>query len=288
MIHVLYCASEGVFQGLFMSMVSVLEKCTDQVSFYVLTGDFSSMDPKWTALTESQAGYLAKLARAYHPADSLTRFDITSIALPALKDNVNAKGHFTPFTFLRLFADRVDSFPDKLLYLDVDTLALRDPCELFGQSLDGKSLGMVKDAVGSHWISPNYCNAGMLLMDLKKIRANKGFEKTLAKTANHPYFMPDQTCLNRVYKGDIKILPSIYNEQKAIQPATVIRHYCRRLVALPYPHLITAKPWDKPEVFYRERGEHQCDEIIAKAKALYAQYEAGDDPKPVTSALLHN
>ena len=35
---------------------------------------------------------------------------------------------------------------------------------------------MVKDEVGSYWLGKNYCNSGVLLMDLTKLRENHHFD----------------------------------------------------------------------------------------------------------------
>lgn len=76
---------------------------------------------------------------------------------------------------LRLYIDdKVFSSLDKrLLYMDIDTMCFGDIKELYNFDLKGKTLGMVRDNVGRHWIHKNYCNAGMILFDVDRTIKNK-------------------------------------------------------------------------------------------------------------------
>ena len=66
---------------------------------------------------------------------------------------------------------------DRIIYLDVDTLVLRDLTELWRTDLEGKFIGVVKDVlinlnVAQKIVSErkSYFNSGMLLMDLNLFR----------------------------------------------------------------------------------------------------------------------
>ena len=110
---------------------------------------------------------------------------------------------------IRLLADYHPEFGDKLLYLDVDLVVTGDLYTVFSESLGDKDIGMVKDEVGSYWLGKNYCNSGVLLMDLTKLRENHHFDLVRHKINRNRYFMPDQTALNRGMKKYKKILGDI-------------------------------------------------------------------------------
>ena len=50
------------------------------------------------------------------------------------------------------------------------------------------------------------------------------------------------------------------NEQKEVREDTIIRHYCKVLHWLPYPHTINIKPWH-PEEFKKAFGDISSDVI---------------------------
>lgn len=88
----------------------------------------------------------------------------------------------------------------------------------------------------------------MLLINMKKARENKLFEKarTLIKTQKFLFADQDALFWSTTKK---KILPRIYNEQsKFNRKDTIVCHFCKRLLWLPYPHTENYKQWNIEEV----------------------------------------
>lgn len=104
---------------------------------------------------------------------------------------------------------------DRVLWLDGDLLVLDDLSRLWSHDLHGATLGACQDQRVPHVSSPQglrtyrrlgihadakYFNAGVLLIDLRRWRANRVFEAAidyLAANARHLYFW-DQEALNAV------------------------------------------------------------------------------------------
>ena len=41
-------------------------------------------------------------------------------------NNINRRTHYTPYIFLRLLSDKIETLPEKILYLDTDIVCYKD------------------------------------------------------------------------------------------------------------------------------------------------------------------
>jgi len=76
----------------------------------------------------------------------------------------------------------------------------------------------------------------MLLMNMKKIKETGLLEKAREKIKTKKMLFADQ---DAIYRSTTKklLLPRKYNEQSSFKRKdTVICHFCKRLMLLPYPH----------------------------------------------------
>ena len=106
----------------------------------------------------------------------------------------------------------------------------------------------VKEKYGCWLIRPDYINAGMLLLNMKKIKETKLLEKARERIKTKKMLFADQ---DAIYWSTTKkkIIPRIYNEQsKFNKKDTIICHFCKRLMFLPYPHTENYKQWNIEEV----------------------------------------
>ncbi len=107
---------------------------------------------------------------------------------------------------------------DKVLYIDTDMIIQSDLSQLFNTDLGDAYIAAVKDMAGMHENHhnrlglKNYFNAGMMLMNLKKMRAEKIGEKLtdykLHKDSGH--FM-SQDALNDTFHENVVWLSPKYN-----------------------------------------------------------------------------
>lgn len=153
-------------------------------------------------------------------------FQFTMINMGDLFDGVHlALKHTSQQTYYRLVAAELLKDIDRCIYLDGDLLVLEDLTELFCSLDDEYYLAGVKDAGCHLWSEQRqidtcrkigleslsrYINAGMLVMNLKKIRQEGVTQKLLEVIKNDlPY--QDQDAINIVCYKKIQHLPFKYN-----------------------------------------------------------------------------
>ena len=189
-----------------------------------------------------------KVVKSKNPENKVTKIDVTEIYEKEFKNCANEGAYCTPYTLLRLLADLVPEMPDKLLYLDIDMMAGGDISTLYNIDVEEYEYAAVKEKYGSWLIRPDYINAGMLLLNMKKIKDTGLLEKARGKIKTKKMLFADQDAIfwSTTKK---KLLPRIYNEQaKFNKKDTVICHFCKRLLLLPYPHTENFKQWHVEEV----------------------------------------
>jgi lipopolysaccharide biosynthesis glycosyltransferase len=163
----------------------------------------------------------------------------------------------SPMTYARLkIQNSLDSSFERVLFLDTDILVLDDLGALAWADLGGQTIGAVPDA----YVDPalrkgqrrpehsgvplvaGYFNAGVLVVDLVKWRANGIAERATQYLAEHPNLpYGDQDALNATCDGLWARLPDRWNFQL---------HHTTRIAILPpherpaIVHFITqSKPW---------------------------------------------
>ncbi len=129
--------------------------------------------------------------------------------------------HITSAALLKLVLPEILPNLDRIIFLDSDTLVMKDLQELFTTDLQDFVMGAVSDigiiAQGDYlqnlnFRQPIYYNAGMLLMNLKKMRQEKISDqlKNYLYRANGLVFL-EQDTFNIVLQQRIKTLPYKYN-----------------------------------------------------------------------------
>lgn len=126
-------------------------------------------------------------------------------------------------TLLRLFLPEILA-EDKVIYLDCDLAINLDLAELWDESLCGKSIaGAVDEGIGDIYSrskmrsvigsDKDYLNAGVLVMDLKKIRGEHSLfsESIDYLDACKKAVMRDQDALNHIFIGDKTVINRKYN-----------------------------------------------------------------------------
>ena len=260
-INVVYSGNDEYRDALMISVLSLaMHNQNHPIHVIFLTGDFKVKDKEFTAFTGAHAYEIISYCKKYNRKMTYEVLDMNKYLGDFFEKNLNAKSSYTPYAMLRLLLDKVEDLPERLLYLDGDTLVMGDVYELYSMDMGEYELGMVQDAVGHYYFGRKYCNSGVLLMNMKAIKENDLFTRTRRFLKRHRLFMPDQTSLNVTCRKKKLILPRKYNEQKEAKEDTVIRHYCKVLHWLPYPHTINIKPWH-PEEFKKAFGDTSSDVI---------------------------
>ena len=245
-IPLLYCGNKSVFGGMVISLLSITKHCKEPLDVFLMTMDLREIDPVYLPISEEQRVYLETICYLANSESRVTLLECGDLYRESLLNSPGQENRYTPYTFLRLYADRFPQIPDKLIYLDTDTVAVGNVSELYRQELDGAELGGIRDYYGCHFFGVNYFNAGVLLLDLAKIRETGLFRRSLELCATKKLFLNDQSALNRLVKQK-KILPRKFNEQKKIREDTVIRHFSMTIRWIPF-RTRNIKPWNVDEV----------------------------------------
>ena len=244
MINLLLCGNEKVFDGALTELISIINRTSEVINCYIFTAELTRIKPEYTPIKDEQVDFLNEVVKRKNQKNKVTKIDVTKIYENEFKNCVNEGAYCTPYTLLRLFADLVPEIPDKLLYLDIDIMVGRDIAQLFNINIEEYEYAAVKEKYGCWLIRPDYINAGMLLLNMKKIKETGSLKKAREKIKTKKMLFADQ---DAVYWSTTKkkILPRIYNEQsKFNKKDTVICHFCKRLMFLPYPHTENFKQWN--------------------------------------------
>lgn len=260
MINLLYCGNKKVFDGMLISLLSIIKHYKGELNVFVLTMDLSNIDEKHIPVSAGQIEYLEKVLKDVNEKSELKRIDITELFLAEMADSVNMQNFYTPYCLLRLFADLILELPEKLIYLDTDTVANGDISSLFKYDVSEYEFAGTIDYLGKWFKNRKYINSGVLLLNLKKIRETGLFEKTREVCKNKKMAFPDQDALNK-YAVSKMFLPTKYNSQRRYHSDDVIQHFCKSIRLFPFFHTINIKPWEveKVQKIYKN---HAYDDIL--------------------------
>jgi lipopolysaccharide biosynthesis glycosyltransferase len=149
--------------------------------------------------------------------------EISEAGLLALE----GREHISRATYYRLVLPRVvPKAVSRLMYLDTDLTVVRDLNSLWRVDLAGRPIGAAADvgvdsaAFAKRWsLDPSprlYFNAGVLLIDLVRVRETGAFERALDFLATHRPDLPwmDQDALNFAFWANWTKLDPIWNVQR--------------------------------------------------------------------------
>lgn len=248
MVNLLLCGNKKVFDGALTQLISITNRTTETICCYIFTMDLTRIKPEYVGITDEQIKLLDDFVKSKNSNNKIIKIDVTNLYEEEFGGCANENAYCTPYTLLRLLADKIPNMPDKLLYLDIDIMVADDITKLYNIDINNYEYAAVKEKYGCWLIRPDYINAGMLLLNMKKIKETKLLEKARHLIKTKKMLFADQ---DAIYWSTTKklILPRIYNEQsKFNKEDTVICHFCKRLMFRPYPHTENYKQWQVEEI----------------------------------------
>ena len=273
MINIELCGNRKVYDGMLMSLLSIIKNTNEELNVYVLTMDLHELDERFVPITDEQIETLNKVVKTKNELSKVQKIDITKKFKSEMLHGKNMKTHYTPYIFVRLFSDVIEELPDKILYIDTDIICYKDIKELFDIDISQYELAVATDCIGRKAINKKYMNSGVILMNLKRIRKTESFEKAREMCNNKWMMMPDQSAIYRCCKEKL-YLPDKYNEQKARKEDTVIRHFSMTIRWLPIFHLVNIKPWNVEKV-HEKYHIFDYEDIIEQ----YNDIQSGKEPE---------
>ncbi|MDE7330695.1 MAG: DUF4422 domain-containing protein [Lachnospiraceae bacterium] len=188
------------------------------------------------------------------------------------------RGHFSVETYYRLVLPEMLSEYDKVLYIDVDMVAVADLAELYHTDVEGYLLAAAHDpdtaGLYNGWQPDRkeymdkelalenpyyYFQAGTLVMNLKEFRKTYTTKKILDVAASKEWWLLDQDILNKLCEHKVKFLDMSWNvmfDWAGIRLKEIIRLapewlYLEYVEARKHPKIIhyagPEKPWLFPE-----------------------------------------
>lgn len=272
MINILLCGNQKVFDGALTELISITNKTKETIKCYIFTMDVSRIKPEYTCITDEQIEFLNEVVKSKKEDNEVIKIDITNLYEKEFGNCKNEAAYCTPYTLLRLLADLVPDMPDKILYLDIDMMAGDDISKLYNIDVSEYEYAAVREKYGSIFIWPDYINAGMLLLNMKKIKETGLLEKARELIKTKKMLFADQ---DAIYRSTTKklLLPRVYNEQsKFNKKDTVICHFCKRLLLLPYPRTENYKQWHIEEV-HKVLKCHAFDKDLEEYIKLKEEFE---------------
>ncbi len=281
MINILLCGNRKVFDGALSELISITNRTAESINCYIFTMNISYMNPEYIDITDSQIEFLNKVVKEKNIENNVIKKDVTNLYKQEFEGSANETAYCTPYTLLRLLADLDPTMPDKILYLDIDMMAGGDISKLYNIDIENYEYAAVKEKYGSWIIRPDYINAGMLLMNLKKMKETKLLEKAREKIKHKKMLFADQDAIFWTTTSK-KIIPRIYNEQSRFNKKdTIICHFCKRMLWFPYPRTENIKQWQVENV-HKILKCHAFDndlEEYKKYKKEYAKKEEENERK---------
>lgn len=275
MVNILFCGNNKVFDGMLTCALSILKRTpsTEPFTFYVFTMDVSHLKSDYLPVSDEQISFFETVIQAYNSGNRAVRIDVTDLYRKEFDKCPNEDAYCSPYTLVRLFADCVQGLPDKLLYLDVDVMFNRDVHLLYDIDVHGYEYAAARDHYGKYLVHPNYVNAGVLLLNLRRMKETGILERARALIKTKKLTFADQSALIRSTTKK-KMLPQRFNDQKFLHRHTVVRHFSKRLFWFPYPHTDNIKQWQIDRV-HRVFRYHQFDDVLTEYTKLIQKFKQG-------------
>lgn len=250
--NILFSGDRNVQDGLLIAVLSLLENTQEHLDIYVLTLDMSMNGRIYSPIEQTFVDYLNETVSAQYDDRLYTKLIDTTDLFKDETPDANLSTRFTPCCMLRLFADKIDEIPDRILYLDTDVICRRDFGDFYYQNMDGVEIAGVLDYYGSWFFRKNifkrdYLNSGVLLMNMCELRKTGLLSSCRHMCTTKQMFMPDQSALNKLSVSK-RICEIKYNDQRRLHSDTVFQHFTTHFRFFPYVRTETVKPWQTEEV----------------------------------------
>lgn len=194
-----------------------------------------------TELNNDDLEYIKKFVEGTNQASvEPVKFDVRALEGMPVTDNEGA--FFGMEAYSRLFcAFKLPEDMERILYLDADMICTGDIEELYNLDFDDKIWVAAPDngiqekdlnRLGLP-LDYKYINSGMLLINLKKLRANYTERFIVEKIRENKDILiyPDQDFVNKIFKDEIKVVSTKYNliakdvRYKDLDEKPLIIHY---------------------------------------------------------------
>ena len=211
-INVVLASDDNYAQHVAVVVASVLLHTIDKkrIHFFVLSDDISANNKKKIEITVANLG---------------STVEFIELSKLSIFNDVYISGHISRATYFRLYLSEIlPSSIHKAIYLDVDLLVYDDIVKLWNVDMLDLPLAAVTDLgiLSSNRVmqekinvlnitGEKYFNAGVLILDLDKWRANRYADMIMDLILKNKFIHHDQDGLNMVFNGNWIELPLCWN-----------------------------------------------------------------------------
>lgn len=270
MINILFGGNYKVFDGILLCLISMTKHCNDPLNIFVLTADVTEINEEYKPLLKSQIDILEKVLKRKNINSRIQLIQLSQDFNNWVYSSSNKLNLYTPFAFLRLFADQIENLPDKIIYLDTDIMINGNIKELYDTDISNYEMAVVLDRYGRIFIRPNYFNSGMLLMNMNNIKESNLLERVRNMCSKKKMSFPDQSALNKFCKKKL-YLPRKFNEQGKLKNNTIVQHFSKRMQWFPTLKTINIKPWHIEDV-QKKFKIHVYNDVYDEYKEILKEF----------------
>ncbi|XQP55689.1 MAG: glycosyltransferase family 8 protein [Mycoplasmoidaceae bacterium] len=219
--------NDGWFEGTYLMVYSLVKRTKETIQFYCLSGNFTELNPKNIILSKEHEQIIDKMVKSFNPKNSFKVLDCTNLFHKTFPNLQWRKMWAGPYAMMRLLLHKIPQFKGKVIHLDIDLMLNGDIRELYDSDLHGAEIAATRDRVLLFKNWRRYFNAGVMLMDIDKIREKKSFDRCVKYVLEKRPFMLDQDAINKYCKiirfpGD----DYRFNYQRPdIKDDTLIKHF---------------------------------------------------------------
>ena len=299
-IHICFTSDSNYAGYLAVALISLLENSDFKKKYRIVILDDGILFEDKDLLNNM----IAKYANA-----EIVFIEISQYITDKIKEQfyVNPDSHFTKSTYYRMLLAEIFPNLNRIIYLDCDVVVLSDISELYKIELDGHCLGATLDPEMNRlmfeqrnnqefWRSYlvevlglenpyEYFQAGVLVMDLEKMRRENFFAQCIDKLREIPKpRIVDQCILNSVLCGRVKNIDLSWNVEWVIPlRRSELAHYLPADIYVNYinarknPKIIhycgDFKPWRSPNCELAYHFWHYARKTPFYEKILFSNIE---------------
>lgn len=222
MINIFYCVDKKFLTQQIISLLSLVKYCKEPLNIINLTLEVPEFNSKAKKFTEREDKICEDILKEVNPESTYRSVDVSDLFREKLLKGPNLYNKFyNYYVTVRLLAHLVPEIPDKVIYLDADTIMNGDIRELWDIDIENYEIAGRRDM---YRITP-YFNSGVMVMNMQKIRETGMLEKACEIcTTKRIFCYLDMDALNMACTKR-KIIDKKYNSYKH-SPDCIVHHVC--------------------------------------------------------------
>jgi len=286
-VPIFFAVDDGYIPFLAVTIQSIIENSSEENRYEIKI--------LYTSILKENIKRIKKLEK-----NNLTiEFVDLNYYIDSIKEKLYTRDYYSKATYFRLFLPNLYPQYDKVLYLDADIVLNADVAELFHIDIKNNLVGAAPDEVVGftpifrEYVEKvvgvssykHYFNAGVLIMNLKELRAFNFQEKFLYLLEKVTFSVAqDQDYLNRICKGRVHLLNVTWDKMPVARKSIANKDI--KLVHYNFAH----KPWHYESVLYEEffwkyAEKTEFIDEIRKAQLEYSDEKREEDNKKGKSLL---